>query len=86
VIAQRPANFCPSVAYYVIRQSDGMMEVLNATLVDSSTADPLTYEVVSPHGLSTFSPIRVESSTAAPTVAPTAAPRLARHQGESPEG
>jgi hypothetical protein len=48
--------------------------VLNATLVGSPDADPLTYEVVSPHGLSTFSLVRAESSTVAPTVAPTAAP------------
>jgi hypothetical protein len=68
----RPASFDPSAYYYVIRQSDGMMEVLNATLICSPDADPLTYEVVSPHGLSTFSMVKSEASR--PTVAPTAAP------------
>ena len=70
----RPAGFDPSADYYVIRQSDGMMEVLNATLIGSPDADPLTYEVVSPHGLSTFSLVKAEASrpTVAPTVAPTA--------------
>jgi hypothetical protein len=60
----------------VIWQSDGMMEVLNATLVDSPDANPLTYEVVSLHGLSTFSLDKAEASrpTVAPTVAPTATP------------
>lgn len=72
----RPSGFDPSAAYYVIRQSDGMMEVLNATLVGSPAADPLTFEVVSPHGLSTFSIVKAEAAlaTAAPTVAPTPSP------------
>ncbi len=61
MMAQWPAGFDPSADYYVIRQSDGMMEVLNATLVGSPDADPLTYEVVSPHGLSTFSMVKAES-------------------------
>ena len=76
MIAQCPAGFDPSADYYVIRQSDGMMEVLNATLVGSPDADPLTYEVVSSHGLSTFSMVKAESGqpTVAPTVAPTATP------------
>jgi hypothetical protein len=62
----RPAGFDPSADYYVIRQSDSMMEVLNATLVGSPDADPLTYEVVSPHGLSTFALVGLEP--ARPTV------------------
>jgi hypothetical protein len=81
----RPADFDPSADYYVIRQSDGMMEVLNATLVGSPDADPLTYEVVSPHGLSTFSMVKAESSTVAPTVAPTSAPS-STPASESPDG
>jgi hypothetical protein len=80
----RPAGFDPSAAYYVIRQSDGMMEVLNATLVGSPDADPLTYEVVSPHGLSTFSLVKAESSR--PAVAPTVAPTSAPSPTPAPEG
>lgn len=53
-----------------------MMEVLNATLIGSPDANPLTYEVVSPHGLSTFSMVKAESSRpiVAPTIAPMATP------------
>lgn len=64
----RPASFDLNDTYYVVRQSDGMMEVLNATLVGSPGADPLTFEVVSPHGLSTFSMVKM--SLAQPTPAP----------------
>ena len=57
-----------------------MLEVLDTTLVGSPDANPLTYEVVSPHGLSTFSLVRAEfsrpaiASTAVPTATPVPAP------------
>jgi hypothetical protein len=53
-----------------------MMEVLNAILVGIADADPLTYQVVSPHGLSMFSLVKAESARpmVAPTVPPAASP------------
>lgn len=73
----RPVGFSPNDTYYVVRQSDGMMEVLNATLIDSRDADLLTFEVVSPHGLSTFSLVKKElaqPSTAQVTSTPQSTP------------
>jgi predicted lipid-binding transport protein (Tim44 family) len=61
-----------------------MMEVLNATLIGSPDADPLTYEVVSPHGLSTFSLVRAESSR--PAVVSTAVPTATPVPAPAPEG
>ena len=82
----RPADFDPSATYYVIRQSDGMMEVLNATLIGSPAADPLTFEVVSPHGLSTFTMVKAESLKPAPTTAAPAATPSPTPAQESPSG
>jgi hypothetical protein len=55
------------------------METLDAILVGSPDADRLTFEVVSPHWLSTFTMVKAESArpTVAPTIAPAASPTSA---------
>ena len=68
----------------MVRESDGAYDLLKATLVSSPDADPLTFEVVSPRGLSTFSLVKAATNkpmstpypevTDMPTALPTATP------------
>jgi hypothetical protein len=63
-----PSGFDPSAPYYVVRQGDDANEVLNATVV-AMAGNEATFQVVSPHGFSTFT--LVEATSPSPTPMPT---------------
>lgn len=76
----RPISFDDNTTYYAIRENDGMYELLNATLVNSSDENLLTFEITSPYGLSVFSVVKTElvkptlvpaTPTPTPTLMPT---------------
>lgn len=79
---ERSGDIDRNATYGALRQSDGIYELLNATLLSGSNADQMVFEIRSPGGFSEFTLVKSKSSDAAQGSVPVpAAPAGATDTG-----